>query len=151
MQYGQRARGFELSVAEPFFLGYRLGVGVDLYAKQTLASNYISYDSETVGVGFRAGFALSEELSFQARYNIYQQKITLPDALNNCQFSAAAIAFQNGTGSGVKPNDSCFTSDGEASLAVRKPCLQAEHWLQDSTNKKRAAICATRGMLAASS
>ena len=26
-----------------------LGVGIDLYAKQTLASNYISYDSETVG------------------------------------------------------------------------------------------------------
>ena len=70
VQYGQRARGFELSFAEPFFLGYRLGVGVDLYAKTTLASNYISYDSETYGVGFRAGFALSEELSFQARYNI---------------------------------------------------------------------------------
>ena len=53
VQYGQRARGFELSFAEPFFLGYRLGVGVDLYAKQTLASNYISYDSKTIG-GARA-------------------------------------------------------------------------------------------------
>lgn len=119
VQYGQRARGFELSVAEPFFLGYRLGVGVDLYAKQTLASNYISYDSQTVGVGFRAGFALSEELSFQARYNIYQQKITLPDALNNCQNSPFATI--NG-GPGVSPNnplETCY-SDGEASLAVRK-------------------------------
>ena len=79
VQYGERARGFELSFAEPYFLGYRLGVGIDLYAKQTLASNYISYDSETVGMALRAGFALSEELSFQARYNIYQQKITLPN------------------------------------------------------------------------
>ena len=78
VQYGQCARGFELSFAEPYFLGYRLGVGIDLYAKQTLASNYISYDSKTIGVGTRAGFALNEELSFQARYNIYQQKITLP-------------------------------------------------------------------------
>ncbi len=85
VQYGERARGFELSFAEPYFLGYRLGVGIDLYAKQTLASNYISYDSETVGMALRAGFAISEELSFQARYNIYQQKITLPDYLNNCQ------------------------------------------------------------------
>lgn len=116
VQYGQRARGFELSFAEPFFLGYRLGVGVDLYAKKTLASNYISYDSETVGVGFRAGFQLSEELSFQARYNIYQQKITLPDALNNCQFSPNALI--NG-GTGVRPSDACY-QDGEASLAVRK-------------------------------
>ena len=32
-------------------------------------------------LGTRAGFALSEELSFQARYNIYSQKITLPYAV----------------------------------------------------------------------
>ena len=51
VQYGQYARGFELSFAEPFFLGNRLGVGVDLYAKQTLATNYISYNSQTLGVG----------------------------------------------------------------------------------------------------
>lgn len=113
VQYGQRARGFELSFAEPFFLGYRLGVGVDLYAKTTLASNYISYDSQTYGIGLRAGFQLSEELSFQARYNIYQQKITLPDYLNNCQTIGVASAFP------VVPGNVCY-SDGEASLAVRK-------------------------------
>ncbi|AMN42345.1 outer membrane protein assembly factor BamA [Rhodoplanes sp. Z2-YC6860] len=119
VQYGQRARGFELSFAEPFFMGYRLGVGVDLYAKQTLASNYISYDSSTIGIGLRAGFQLSEELSFQARYNIYRQEITLPDYLNNCQFSQAALDFQRGIGPGVQPSNGCY-SDGEASLAVRK-------------------------------
>ena len=91
VQYGQYARGFELSFAEPFFLGNRLGVGIDLYCKQTLATNYISYNSQTVGVGTRAGFALSEELSFQARYNIYSQKITLPYQYNNCQFSPNAL------------------------------------------------------------
>jgi outer membrane protein insertion porin family len=118
VQYGQRARGFELSVAEPFFLGYRLGVGVDLYAKQTLASNYISYDSQTVGVGFRAGFQLSEELSFQARYNIYQQKITLPDILNDCRLSPNA-PINGGGGVLHDPQDPCF-ANGEASLAVRR-------------------------------
>ncbi len=51
VQYGQYARGFELSFAEPFFMGYRLGVGLDLYAKQTLATNYISYNSHTIGIG----------------------------------------------------------------------------------------------------
>ena len=91
VQYGQYARGFELSFAEPFFLGNRLGVGIDLYAKQTLATNYVSYNSQTVGIGTRAGFALSEELSFQARYNIYSQKITLPYQYNNCQFSPNAL------------------------------------------------------------
>ena len=38
VQYGQRARGFELSYAEPYFLGNRMLVGVDMFARQTLAS-----------------------------------------------------------------------------------------------------------------
>src|SRR4051812_2167631 len=127
VQYGQYARGFELSFAEPFFLGNRLGVGLDLYAKQTLATNYISYNSQTIGMATRAGFALSEELSFQARYNIYSQKITLPFQYNDCQFSPNALNFQNGIGPGVNPTSEANRTDGgncyangEASLAVRK-------------------------------
>ena len=38
----------------PYFLGNRLGVGIDLYAKQTLATNYISYNSQTLGMAHRA-------------------------------------------------------------------------------------------------
>jgi len=123
VQYGQYARGFELSFAEPYFMGNRLGVGLDLYAKQTLATNYISYNSQTLGVATRAGFALSEELSFQARYNIYSQKITLPFQYNDCQFSTNAL-IQGGTG--VNPTNEaalagggCY-ANGESSLAVRK-------------------------------
>jgi outer membrane protein insertion porin family len=147
LQYGQYTRGFELSFAEPFFLGNRLGVGVDLYAKQTLATNYISYNSETIGIGTRAGFALSEELSFQARYNIYTQKITLPAQFNDCILSPNALV--NG-GPGVNPTNeairqgvagnpinpatglplvpvvdggNCY-ANGESSLAVRKELAQ---------------------------
>jgi outer membrane protein insertion porin family len=117
VQYGERARGFELSYVEPYFLGYRLAVGGDLFVKQTLASNYISYDSEAVGGALRAGFALSEELALQVRYNIYQQEITLPTVLNNCISSPAAPI--NG-GPGVPKNDPCYTDPGESSLAIRK-------------------------------
>src|SRR5829696_8526028 len=49
VQYGQRTKGFELSFADPYFLGYRLVGGVDVFAKTTLASNYVSYDNTTVG------------------------------------------------------------------------------------------------------
>ena len=100
IQYGQRVRGFQLSSAEPYFLGYRLVGGLDLYAKQQLASNYYSYDSTSIGIGTRLGFALSEEFSTQLRYNIYRQEITLPSYLNNCQYSANATV--NG-GGGVNP------------------------------------------------
>ena len=129
VQYGQRTRGFEVSYAEPYFLGYRVGVGVDLYAKQTLASNYVSYDSKTVGGAIRAGFGVTEEISLQLRYNIYRQEITLPTYLNDCQFSPNALV--NG-GPGVSPLNEyltilavpgypgCYTDGGEASLAARR-------------------------------
>ena len=38
VQYGQRARGFELSFVEPYLLGYRLAFGVDVFAREQLAS-----------------------------------------------------------------------------------------------------------------
>jgi outer membrane protein insertion porin family len=117
--YGQRTRGFDLSFVEPYLLGYRMSGGIDLYARQNLASSYVSYDTKTYGANFRLGFALTEELALQPRYSIYRQEISLPDQYNNCINSAAAIAFRNGTGPGVQPSDSCF-SDGEASLPVRK-------------------------------
>jgi outer membrane protein insertion porin family len=128
VQYGQRTRGFEISYAEPYFLGYRIGVGFDIYAKQTLASNYISYDSKTIGGAVRSGFAITEEFSLQTRYNIYQQEIALPFYLNDCQFSPNALI--NG-GVGVSPLNEALTAaavpgypgcytNGEASLAARR-------------------------------
>jgi outer membrane protein insertion porin family len=117
IQYGQRSRGFELSYVEPYFLGYRLAVGGDLFIKQTLASSFVSYDSRAAGGAIRAGFALSEELALQTRYNIYRQEITLPAHLNSCIASPAAPI--NG-GAGVLPTDPCYFDGGEASLAVRK-------------------------------
>jgi len=80
--YGERTRGFDLSFVEPYLLGYRMAGGIDLYARQNLASSYVSYDSQTIGTNLRLGFALTEEIAFQPRYSIYQQKITLPDQYN---------------------------------------------------------------------
>ncbi|HTS39409.1 MAG TPA: outer membrane protein assembly factor BamA [Xanthobacteraceae bacterium] len=116
IMYGQRARGFELSYLEPYLLGYRMSGGVSLFARQTLASSYYSYDNRTIGSTLSLGFGLSEEWALQLRYSIYQQEITLPLQLNDCIYSSAAKI--NG-GTGVLPSDACYT-DGEASLAVRK-------------------------------
>jgi len=116
IMYGQRARGFELSYIEPYLLGYRMSGGVSVFARQTLASNYYSYDNRTIGSTLSLGFGLSEEWALQLRYSIYQQQITLPLQLNDCIYSSAAKI--NG-GAGVLPSDACYV-DGEASLAVRK-------------------------------
>ncbi len=104
VQYGQRARGFEVSFIEPYFLGYRMALGVDVFGKRTLASSFVSYDNETLGASLRAGFALREDLSLQLRYTLYRQEITLPTNANNCSLTNQAPG--------------CY-SDGEASLPVR--------------------------------
>jgi len=89
ISYGQYSKGFQLSYVEPYFLGYRMAGGIDLYGQQNLATNYVSYNSETIGVNLRLGFALTEELALQPHYSIYRQDITLPDA-NNC-FPAGTV------------------------------------------------------------
>ncbi len=121
--WGQRSRGLELTYVEPYFLGYRLAGGISLFGRQTYASNYYSYNSQSVGTNLSLGYALSEELGFSVRYSIYQQKIELPYQLNNCIYSPNAL--QN-SGPGVttanealQPGGGCY-ADGEASLAVRK-------------------------------
>ena len=130
--YGQRTRGVDLSFVEPYLLGYRVAGGVDLFWRENLSSNYVSYDTKTIGTNLRLGFGLTEELTFAPRYSIYRQEITLPDVYNNCRTSANALV--NG-GSGVNPTSesanplnsyfsppsalNCY-SDGEASMAVRK-------------------------------
>jgi len=136
VSYGEYSKGFELSFVEPYLMGYRMSGGVDLFARQTLATNYVSYGTTTFGTNLRLGFALTEELSLQPRYSIYRQEIDLADQYNNCQYSSNATI--NG-GPGVTPvNEGVINAaqntdtvinpgtqggcyyDGEASLAVRK-------------------------------
>ena len=102
VQYGEFAKGVEVSFAEPYFLGYRVGAGVDLFYKETLASTFILYNIDTVGANFRLSFPLNEEISFGPRYSIYQQELTLPSsqcsviALRDCPSAAYRAAFNQG-------------------------------------------------------
>jgi outer membrane protein insertion porin family len=133
--YGQYARGYSLSFVEPYLLDYRVALGLDIYQRTQLANNYISYGTKTLGFSPRLGFSLREDLSLQLRYSIYQQEITLPSYLANCnnnQFLADGVtpnpafnpspAFANATGIALAPSTNglgCY-NDGEASLPVRK-------------------------------
>ncbi|MFB9267935.1 outer membrane protein assembly factor BamA [Bradyrhizobium erythrophlei] len=131
--YGQFARGYSLSFVEPYLLDYRIALGLDLYQRQQLSNSFISYGTKTLGFSPRLGFSLREDLSLQLRYSIYQQKITLPSTLNNCNnvqtlpdgtpnpaFNPSP-AFANLTGLSLVSTNGlgCF-SDGEASLPVRR-------------------------------
>jgi outer membrane protein insertion porin family len=128
--YGQYARGYSLSFVEPYLLDYRVALGLDFFQRQQLANSYISYGTSTLGFSPRLGFALREDLSLQLRYSIYQQKISLPLNLANCNNnpsnsllafnpSPAFIAANPGTVDPTGTGFGCY-SDGEASLPVRK-------------------------------
>src|SRR5258705_1033265 len=130
--YGQYARGYSLSLVEPYLLDYRVALGLDFFQRQQLANNFISYGTKTLGFSPRLGFGLREDLSLQLRYSIYQQEIQLPPNLANCNNnpantllafnpSPAFVAANPGLGVDLgATNGLGCCSDGEASLPVRK-------------------------------
>jgi outer membrane protein insertion porin family len=82
--YGEYVRGAELNFVEPYFLDNRVAMGVDLFAKETLANSYLSYGTESFGGSLKFGVPLREDLTLQLRYSLYTQKITLPSYLDDC-------------------------------------------------------------------
>jgi outer membrane protein insertion porin family len=124
--YGQYIRGIELSYAEPYFLDFRSSMGVDLFAKQSLANSYLSYGTQSYGGTLKWGLPLREELALQLRYSAFEQKITLPSTLNSCNninpdfistfpTPAALAAAPAGDYAGTT---NCFQF-GQASLPIR--------------------------------
>jgi outer membrane protein insertion porin family len=139
--YGEYARGVSLSFVEPYLLDYRVAAGLDVFYRQQLANTYISYGTTTIGFSPRLGFALREDLSLQLRYSLYQQSISLPSSLDNCNnlsgnlFTPAYIQAKFGSlnndpsgnfQSGFLPG--CL-ADGESSLPVREELASGAEWV----------------------
>jgi outer membrane protein insertion porin family len=112
--YGQYTKGFNLSATEPHFYGSSVAVGVDLYAKQTIANTNQSFGSETYGTTFRLGTPLTEELGVQWHYSIYNQSTSLTPALMDC--------------SPANPPPGCY-ANGEASLPIKQAVLNGPAWV----------------------
>jgi outer membrane protein insertion porin family len=131
VQYGQYTRGAQVSFVDPYFLGYRVAFGVDLFYKQQNPTSYVSYETQTLGFGTRLGFQLREDLGLQVRYSLYQQRVTLPPNLMNCNninpdfINTFPTADKVGTSPALTPQPgftgiaNCYV-DGEASLAVKR-------------------------------
>jgi outer membrane protein insertion porin family len=82
--YGEYIRGVELNFVEPYFIDTRTSFGIDLFARETLASPYLSYGTTTYGTNLKLGIPLREDLSLQLRYSIYDQSINLESGLADC-------------------------------------------------------------------
>jgi outer membrane protein insertion porin family len=112
--FGQYTKSFNLAFSEPHVYGTGLTVGADLYGKQSIASSYQSYGSTTYGTTFRLGTALTDDLSTQWRYSIYNQSTSLSPALMDC--------------SPNNPPPGCY-ANGEASVPVKQAVLAGPAWV----------------------
>ena len=87
--YGQYARGVSLSFVEPYLLDYRVALGLDTYYREQLPNTLFRMAPRPSASVRESGFALREDLSLQLRYSIYEQEISLPSFLDNCNNNPA--------------------------------------------------------------
>ena len=138
--YGEYARGVSLSFINPYLLDYRVAAGLDVFYRQQLPNSYISYGTETIGFSPRLGFTLREDLSLQVRYSLYEQKITLPSYLDDCNnilgptFNPTPAYINQvlgghdptpSTGDGLLPGCLAY---GQSSLPVRQELANGAAW-----------------------
>jgi len=63
----QGSRNYNISFTEPYFLGYRLAAGFDLFKNQTASDDYYDYSEQ--GGSLRVTAPITEDLATTLRYN----------------------------------------------------------------------------------
>jgi outer membrane protein insertion porin family len=107
---GEYTRGFDLAFVDPYFLDNRLSFGVDVFDRQNLVSPTQSYGSDTYGTKFQLGAPLTDEVSGQLRYSIFNQSVSLSPDLLNCTPATA-------------PPGGC------ASIPIKQAALDGPQWV----------------------
>ncbi|GJE01964.1 outer membrane protein assembly factor BamA [Methylobacterium isbiliense] len=117
---GQYTRGIDFSFTEPYFLGYRLAAGFDVFNKYSDLTRYSRYVTDVVGGQLRLGLPITEEFGVTLRYSIYNTDLKIPNTLrrpyNDCSFPLAGYTAINAAGQAIYPN---CAYDGEASIALK--------------------------------
>jgi outer membrane protein insertion porin family len=102
---GQYARGFDVSLTDPNALGPHVSLGGQLFANETLASPYQSYNSTFYGAKIITAAPVNEQLGMSWSYSIYNQNLTLPSgaaaSLPIQQAAAAGPIWVSSVGTGV--------------------------------------------------
>jgi outer membrane protein insertion porin family len=102
---GQYTRGFDVSLTDPNALGPHVSLGGQLYANETFASPYQSYNSTFYGAKIITAAPLNEQLGMSWSYSIYNQNLTLPPgttaSLPVQQAAAAGPMWVSSVGTGM--------------------------------------------------
>ncbi len=76
---GQFTQGWKASFTEPYFLGQRLAAGFDLYHQANLNNQFALYENWTTGGTLRLGIPITDDLTLQPNYSLYELKIVIPN------------------------------------------------------------------------
>jgi outer membrane protein insertion porin family len=94
---GEDSREYSLSFTEPYFLGYRLAAGFDIFRRTD--SSYTGFDQENQGINLRVGAPITENLYASAAFKYEQTKytgVTAASILSNPELNAVNRAIANG-------------------------------------------------------
>jgi outer membrane protein insertion porin family len=120
-QWGERAQGVDFSFTEPYFLGYRLAAGIDLFSKFSDQTKYARYENRVTGGQLRLGLPVTENFGVTLRYSLYQQDVEIPNDIkqpyNDCTVPIIGFTVLNPDGT---PNKFSCEGNGEASLAIKE-------------------------------
>ena len=125
---GQYTQGWKASFTEPYFLGQRLAAGFDLYHQANFNNQYALYENWTTGGTLRLGIPITDDLTFQPNYSLYESKITIPNTasqpFDDC-VGPDQTWFVGGTFIPVVPTPfiNCLTN-GEAPVEIKQAAAQ---------------------------
>jgi len=132
---GQYSNGWSVAFTEPYFLDQHLAAGIDVFDKNQNVNPYAMYSTSTLGFNLRLGVPITNELTFQPNYSLYQSTISIPDTTSqpygdcggygvssgNTWYNANTPAWENWSTETTTNN--CLTN-GEASIAIKQAAAQ---------------------------
>ncbi|MEJ1159369.1 outer membrane protein assembly factor BamA [Prosthecomicrobium sp. N25] len=111
-QFGEYQKGYSFSFTEPYFLGYRLSAGIDLYTTHYEDNFYRAYSEDAQGATVRFGFPITDNLTLGTSYSIMSQDIMLSRSQVNQDYrdGEASLAYKQ------------FIAGGKKNATIFNPC-----------------------------
>ncbi len=106
---GQYLRSGAVSFVEPYLLGNRMSLGLDIFYKEVLTNPTQSYGSQSYGAGIKVAAPLMDGVTSEAHYSLVNQSVSLDPTLMAC----------------IPPNASTTCP----SVAVKQAALNGAQWV----------------------
>lgn len=92
LQVSGESQEIDLQFTEPYFLDRKLSAGIDLFSVSRDLRDESSFERESLGMGVRLGYDLSEFFRHQVNYRVSRERVTNVEAN-----ASAAIKEQEGS------------------------------------------------------